>query len=99
MARESDQLARQVESLRQVPVGRIEAGAADVLLAHALRRPAPGGRGEGADGVLAQPERLADIADGGARAVGDDGRGDTGAIAGVLLVDVLHHDLAPLVLE
>jgi len=62
VAREADQLARQVERLVRVRVRGIEAGAADVLLAHAIRRPAPGGRGEGADGVLAQPERLADVA-------------------------------------
>ena len=32
-------------------------------------------------------------------AVGDDGRGEAGALAAVLLVDVLHHLFAPLVLE
>jgi hypothetical protein len=34
-----------------------------------------------------------------AGAVGDDGGGDAGAVAAVLLIDVLDHLLAPLVLE
>ena len=55
--------------------------------------------GERADGVLRQAEGLADLAHGRARAVGDDGGGDAGAVAAVFLVDVLHHLLAPLVLE
>ena len=54
---------------------------------------------ERADGVLGQAEGLADLADGGAAAIGDDGGGDAGMIAPVVLVDVLDHLLAPLVLE
>ena len=54
---------------------------------------------ERVDGVLGQAEGLADLAHRRARAVGDDGRGEAGAIAAVFLVDVLHHLLAPLVLE
>ena len=42
--------------------------------------------------------RLADVAHGGARGSGDVG-GHRGAVAAVLLVDVLDHLLAPLVLE
>src|SRR5206468_570952 len=34
-----------------------------------------------------------------AGAVGDDGRGDAGALAAVTLIDVLDHFLAPLMLE
>ena len=78
---------------------RVEPGAAGVGLAHALRRPAPDGAGERADGVVGQAEDLADLAHRRARAVGDDGGGDAGALAAVFPVDVLHHLLAPLVLE
>ncbi len=46
-----------------------------------------------------KPHHLADLADRRARAVVDDGRGDPGAVAAVLLVDVLDHLLAPLMLE
>ena len=63
------------------------------------RRPAPDGAGERADGILRKTEDLADLAERRARAVGDDGRGKAGAVAAVFLVDVLHHLLAPFVLE
>ena len=46
-----------------------------------------------------QPQRLAHVAHRAARAVADDGRGQRGALARVLAVDVLDHLLAPLVLE
>ena len=44
-------------------------------------------------------EDLADLADRGAAAIADDGAGDAGVVASVVLVDVLDHLLAPLVLE
>ena len=46
-----------------------------------------------------QAEGLADLADGRAAAIGDDGGGDAGALAAVFAVDVLDHLFAPLVLE
>ena len=46
-----------------------------------------------------RPKRLADFADGAARPIADDGRGDAGAVAAVALVDILDHLLAPLMLE
>ena len=46
-----------------------------------------------------QPERLADLADRRAAAVGNHGRGDAGALAAIAAIDVLDHLLAPLVLE
>ena len=67
--------------------------------AHRAAAHAPDRGGERADRVFRQPERLADLADGGAAAIGDDGRGDAGMVASVVLVDVLDHLLAPLVLE
>ena len=81
-------------------LGRVEADAARRRPRDTpARRPAPDRAGERPDRVLGQAEDLADLADRRARAVGDDGGGDAGAVAAVFLVDVLHHLLAPLVLE
>ena len=83
----------------QPRIGRIEPGAARLLLRHAVHRPAPQRAGERADRVLGQAEDLADLADGAAAAIADHGRGQAGALAAVLLVDVLDDLFAPLVLE
>ena len=99
MARKADQLARERQHPGELGVRRIEPDATRVLLRHRLRRPAPQHAGERADGVFRQPERLADLADGAAGAVADHGRREAGAMAAVAVVDVLDHDLAPLVLE
>ena len=77
----------------------VDAGALELGGAHRAAAHAPDRGGERADRVLAQPEGLADFADRGASAIGDDGRGDAGMVASVALVDVLDHLLAPLVLE
>ncbi len=55
--------------------------------------------GQRVDPVERQPQRLADVADRGAAAIGDDRRGQAGPLAAVFFVDVLQHLLAPLVLE
>ena len=60
---------------------------------------APDRAGQGRDGILRQAERLADLAGGRPRPIGDDGGGDGGVVAAVMLVDVLDHLLAALVLE
>ena len=46
-----------------------------------------------------RPSALADVAHGALRPVGDERRGERRAVAAVFCVDVLHHLLAPLVLE
>jgi hypothetical protein len=99
MARKADQLARQRQHPRELRVGGIEPDAARVLFRHRLGRPAPQHAGERADGVVGQPEHLADLADGAAGAVADHGGGEAGTMAAVALVDVLDHDLASLMLE
>ena len=78
---------------------RSRPGARRARLRAPRRRPAPDRGGERADRVLRQAEHLADLADRRAAAIGDDGRGDAGAVAAVFAVDVLDHLLAPLVLE
>ena len=46
-----------------------------------------------------RPKTLADFADRRARAIGDHGGGEAGALAPVAVIDILDHLLAPLVLE
>jgi hypothetical protein len=72
---------------------------AHVGRAHPFLRPAPHGLGERVEHVLAEPQRLADLADRGARAVADHGGGEPGTMAAVLFVDVLDHFFAAGVLE
>ena len=76
----------------------IEPGLADVIVRQAFAI-APDGLGERRGHVRRQSQHLADLADGAARAVMDDGRADRRAVAPVAVVDVLDHLLAPLVLE
>ena len=99
VAREADDLVRQLQHLGDAALVRIEAGALRVLAVDGGARPAPDVAGQRADGVLRQAEGLADLARGGARAIGDDGGGDAGVVVAVFLEDVLDHQLAPLVLE
>ena len=80
-------------------VGRVEPGLAHLRLVEALAPAAPDRVGERGRDILGEAERLADLADGAARAVVDDGGGEPGAVAAIALVDVLDHLLAPLVLE
>jgi hypothetical protein len=77
----------------------IDAGARQLGGAHGAAAHAPDRGGERADCVFRQSEGLADLADGGTAAIGDDGRGDAGMVASIVLVNVLDHLFAPLVLE
>ena len=99
MARERLDLVDQRAHLLDARTVDVDAGALELGGAHRAAAHAPDRGGERADGVLAQPESLADFADRRAAAIGDDGRGDAGMVASVALVDVLDHLLAPLVLE
>ena len=99
MAGKSHQFLRQRHHLLQFRIGRIEAGTPRFLFLYASHRPAPKRAGERADGVIGKAEDLADLADGAATAIADDGGGHAGMIASISLVDVLDHLLAPLVLE
>src|SRR4026207_2028562 len=60
---------------------------------------APDEAGQRGGHVLLEAQRLADLADGHARAVVDDGGADGGAVAAVAGIEILDHLLAPLVLE
>ena len=99
VAGEADDGLHQVHQLPDFQVVQVEA-----LLADALREafgvvPPGGVAGQLVDLGEGKTQRLADVADGAARAVGDDGSGQRGALTSVLAVDVLDDFLAPLVLE
>ena len=55
--------------------------------------------GQPVDAIERQPQGLADVAHGRARAIGDDLGGHAGPVAAVFFVDVLQHFLAAFVLE
>ena len=99
VAREADQLGRQVDGAADLGIAGSRPGLADVVVGQPVAPAAPDGVGQRGGDVLGQPQRLADVADGAARAVVDDGGADGGAVAAVACVDVLDHLLAPLVLE
>ncbi len=96
MAREADDFARQRRDLLDAAAVIGKPGAREI----GRTAPATPDRGrQRADGVLAQPKRLADLADGRAPTIADHGGGDAGAFAPVFAVDILNDLLAPLVLE
>src|SRR3954449_2482026 len=99
MPREFDQLGRELD--REVDHGilRIEAGLPDLHVVEALAPASPDGVGEGGGDVLGQAQRLADVANGAARPIMNDGSDDRGAMATVTAIDILHHLLAPRMLE
>ena len=84
---------------RKQRVGRVEPRLAHILLRQGGVAQAPDGAGERGNGVLAQAQRLADLAHRRAAAIGDHRRGNAGAVAAVAPIDVLDHLLAPLMLE
>ena len=99
VAREADQLLRQLEHAGEQRVVGIEPGWRTSSSGRPPLLEAPDGAGERGDGVLGKPQRLADLAHGRARAIADDGGGEPGAVAAVAGIDILDHLLAPLVLE
>src|SRR5690606_14741094 len=54
---------------------------------------------EGGYGVVRHPEYFGRLPDGAAGTVGNDIGGEPGAAAAIFLIDILHHLLAPFVLE
>ena len=99
MAGKLDQFGGERDRAFDHRIRRIEPGLADLHLVEALAPASPHGVGQRRGDVLGQPQRLADIADRAARAIVDDGGDDRGAVAAVAAVDILHHLLAPRMLE
>ena len=84
---------RRVRSVGSSPASRTR------MIGDRVVAPAPDDAGERGDDIDAEAQYLADFADRRARAVANDGGGETGPVAPVFLVDVLDDFLAPLVLE
>ncbi len=99
MARKFDQFGGEPHRLIDHGVVRIKPGLPHLHLGEAVAPAAPHRVGEQRGDVLGQPERLADVADRAARPVVDDGRDDGGAMAAITAIDILHHLLAPRMLE
>src|SRR6185437_16917739 len=95
MAREADELMREVERPRDGGVLGIEAGLASMLDAEILAAPAPDDARQRRYHIGGKTERLADIADRRFRPIGDHRGGDAGAMPAVFAIDVLDHLLAP----
>ena len=99
MPREFDQFGGELDRELDHRILRIEPGLPDLHLVEALAPASPHGIGERRGDVFRQPQRLADIADRAARPVMNDGGDDRGAVAAIAAIDILHHLLAPRMLE
>ena len=99
VAREGLDLDRERAHFLHARAVQVDAGAREFARAHPAAAHAPDRGGQRADRVLRQSEDLADLADGGTAAIGDDGCGNAGMVAAVVLVNMLDHLLAPLMLE
>ena len=99
VAREADQLARQVEGQAQAAVLQVQVQFGGFGFGDTFFRPAPDLAGERAGKVFGQAECLADLAHGTSGAVADHGGAQRGAVAAVGVVDPLDDFLAALVLE
>jgi hypothetical protein len=99
VAWELEQLVGQGHRAADLQVLGIEARLEHVFVGQVVAPAAPDGVGERGGDVLRQPHGLAHVADGAARAVVDHGGADGRLLPPIAAVDVLHHLLAPLVLE
>src|SRR5262249_49240021 len=98
MAREADELRRELEREPQGPIGGIEAGELPLAAPDRPLAPAPDHAGEALGRIGREAQGLADLADRTPRAVADHRRREPRALAAPFPVDVLDHLLAPLVL-
>ncbi len=98
MARGTHQLAGEIEREAQPAVAEVEVQLLGVLVLDPLR-PAPGLGRQHLGQVLGQAQGLAHVADRPTGPISHYGGAEGGVVAAVGLVDPLHHDLAPLVLE
>ena len=99
MPRKSQQLAGERDEPRDQRIFGIEARFADTPRIDRAAIPPRENAREPIDLREIETERLADVAHGALRTIGDERRGERRAIATVFLVDVLHHLFAALMLE
>ena len=96
--RRAFEVPRQLEGECEPAVGKVEIELAGSGLVDALAV-TPDLRGEQLGDVFGQAERLADVPDGALGVIAHHGRAQRAVIAAIGLVDPLHDDLAPLMLE
>ena len=99
MARKFDQFGCQFDGTHDHRIIRIESGLLDLHFAEATAPASPHRVRQRGGDVLCQPQRLADIANGAARAIMDHRRDNRGTMASITLEDVLHYLLAARMLE
>ena len=99
MAREFEQPVDQPTQPRDLGIVGIEPGLAKALLLEAVGEAAPDRAGQRARHVRGQPQRLADLAHRRSWPVMDHRRRDRRAFAAIAAIDILHHLLAPFMLE
>src|ERR1051326_5563644 len=99
MTREGHDLVDQTHHPAHAGTVTVEPHAGEVLGRRSVGTRSPDASRKRAYRVFRQPERLADLADRRAGAIGNHGRSDAGALAPVALVDILDHLPAPFVLE
>ena len=98
MTRRADELVRELKPEADERRLRVEAARAQALVFDAHVEPLHA-LGDGLDALQVDAKRTAHVAQGRARAVADDDRGERGAMAAVFGVDVLDDFFAALVLE
>ncbi len=99
MARHADEFVHPFQKQRQLRAVRIKAFLAQALALHLTTVPPGVVLRDALHLFQIEPQRLARIADGAARAVGDDRGGQRRTFAAVFSVDVLDDFLAPLVFK
>src|SRR5262245_38693739 len=99
VTRKTEELTSQRDRLADLWIGRVEPRLVDVPVGDLAVALAPDEAGQARGHILLEAHRLADLADGHARTVVDDGGADGGALAAVARIEILDHLFAPLMLE
>ncbi len=99
MPREPHDPPRHIHRPADHGIGRVHTRLLDPFVGDGGAPAAPLGPGQPGGDILGQSQRLADLADGAARAIADDGRGNPGSLAAISPVDVLDDFFPALVLE
>src|SRR5260221_8598236 len=99
MARESDQHACHIDGNGKAPILGSEASLANFHLGDTLAAPTPDRFGQGMDDIDRESQYLADIADGCAWPIADDGCRQASAITAIFLIDMLNDVFALFMFE
>ena len=99
MARKTDQRLRHLEREFERRIGGIEPCRAHAGSADRLCLLAPGGSVESGDDIVREAEDFRRLTDRRARAIGDHRGSKAGALASIMIINILDHLFAPFVLE